>query len=140
MDFLSYVNEKNLVFGIIITSVITFIGFVIYPSLAILTWADIYLIIGLIISEIFVFKARKESQQFIKTGVLVGLGGGGFSSLFISIYWWILYSNNLGYNIINFFLILSQTIIFYLLYGIIIGYLFGTIYMRKEPRSDSLEF
>jgi len=140
MDFLSYVNEKNLVFGIIITSVITFIGFVIYPSLAILTWADIYLIIGLIISEIFVFKARKESQQFIKTGVLVGLGGGGFSSLFISIYWWILYSNNLGYNIINFFRILSQTIIFYLLYGIIIGYLFGTIYMRKEPRSDSLEF
>jgi hypothetical protein len=136
MRFLDYAVEKNLQFGIIITSLITFLGFVFYPYLAIFAYADIYLIIGLIISEIFVFKSRKENQPFIKTGVLVGVGGGGFSSLFITIYWWILYSNIYGYNIINFFTILLQTIIFYILFGLIIGYLLGSIYMRKEQRSN----
>ncbi|NHJ26246.1 MAG: hypothetical protein EAX89_16830 [Candidatus Lokiarchaeota archaeon] len=140
MDFLSYVTEKNLTFGIIITCVITFFGFVIYPYFGIFAYGDIYLIIGLILGEFFIFKFRKESQPFIKTGVLAGIGGGGFSSLFITIYVWILYSNIYGYNILDFFIILLNYIVFYVLFGIIIGYLFGTIYIRKEPRSDSLEF
>jgi len=140
MDFLSYATEKNLVFGVIITCAITFLGFIIYPYLGIFAYGDIYLIIGLIVGEVFIFKFRKEDQPFIKMGVLTGIGGGVFSSLIITIYVWILYSNIYGYNIVDFSIFLLNYIIFYVLYGIIIGYLFGTIYIRKEPRSDSLEF
>lgn len=98
--------------------------------------ADILLIIGNCIGLYFTFKNRKESQPHIKTGIIVGLSGSVLSLLLISISQWILYSVDYGFDFILFLdftlYLLVNFAIMYILVGIILGYLFGSIYRNRE--------
>ncbi|MHA1105494.1 MAG: hypothetical protein ACTSPN_07195 [Promethearchaeota archaeon] len=134
MDFESYsgfAQRYNMLIGIIICALFTSILFLILPY-GYIFLADIYLVIGCCIGLYFTFKNKKESQSYIKTGIIVGLIGSVLSLISIGI----LYSLVYGPDFILFlqlilFLFLNNGIM-YVVVGIILGYIFGYLYRNKE--------
>ncbi|MHA2128524.1 MAG: hypothetical protein ACW99L_01000 [Promethearchaeota archaeon] len=92
--------------------------------------------IGLVLT----FKKLKPDQLFIKTGVIIGTSGGFISSFLISTFFWVIYVFEfnldliaLGFNILNF-------IPFAVIYGLIIGYFYGSYKRRKEESERESPF
>ena len=72
----------------------------------------------------------------MKTGIIVGSVGSILSLLFIGILDWIIYSFNEGFDFLLFLeyliFLLYYYGIFYVLVGLIVGYLFGNSYKKRE--------
>ncbi len=133
--YTGFIQRYNMMIGVLTCALITSVLFLVMPS-GIFFMADMFLVMGCCIGLYLTFKNRKESQTHIKTGLIVGLTGSFLALLMISFFIWILYSLELGFNIIifleyilGFFLYYG---IMYALVGIIVGYLFGNHYKKKE--------
>ena len=130
------VQKYNILLGVFLCAFLTSFLFLIMP-LGIIFPADIYLVVGGGIGLYITFKNRKESQSHIETGIVVGFVGSFLSLLLIVFFDWILYYIP-AYGL-DFILFLQIILIYsayygilYILLGILIGYLFGRHYRKKE--------
>ena len=144
--FAGFVQKNNMLVGILICALFTsiifeilyyFLGFLFNLSfLGIVFLADIYLIIGNCVGLYVTFKNRKETQSHIKTGLIVGLVGSFLSLFLIGLIDWIIFTFIVGFNLflfLEYFLYLLYFYgIFYILVGLILGYLFGNRYKKRE--------
>jgi len=132
-----FAQRYNMLIGVLLCAFSTSILFLIMPFFyGFIFLADIFLVVGGVIGLYFTFRFRKESQSHIKTGLIVGLTGSVLSLILISFFVWILVSLEFGFDfillllyILNFFWFYG---ILYVLAGIIIGYLFGNYYKKRE--------
>jgi len=135
-SYSGFAQRYNIMLGVLLFAFSTSIMLLILPELWFFFIGDIFLLVGGSIGLYFTFKNRKESQSYIKTGIIVGLIGSVLSLVLISFFEWILYS--LEYEI-NFILFLQNTIFLFTYYGIIyalvgltLGYLFGNQNRKRE--------
>jgi len=134
-SYSGFAQRNNMMIGVLICAFTTSVLFFLMPS-GIFFMADMFLVLGCGIGLFLTFKNRKESQSHIKTGIIVGLIGSVLSLLLISLFDWILFSLEFGFD----FLLLFEYALFLLLYygifyvavGAIMGYLFGSYYKRRE--------
>ena len=130
-----FLQRYNMIIGVLLSGLITSLFFLVYP-LGFFFLGDIYLVIGSCIGLYFTFKKRKDTQLYIKTGVIVGLVGSVLSLVLIGLFTWILYSIDYVFDFIFLldllvFLFLSYGIM-YVIVGIILGYIFGYIFRNKD--------
>jgi hypothetical protein len=130
------VQKYNMLIGILLCTFLTSFLFLIMP-LGIIFPADVYLVVGGGIGLYITFKDRNESQPHIETGIVVGFVGSVLSLLLIVFFEWILfYIPAYGLDLILFlqFILIYFAYygILYILLGILIGYLFGRHYRKKE--------
>ena len=130
------VQKYNILLGILLCGFITSFLFFIMPF-GIIFPSDVYLVVGGGIGLYFTFKNRKESQSHMETGIVVGFVGSVLSLLLIVLFEWILYS--LSANGLDFILLIEIILssfayygIQFILLGIILGYLIGRYYRKKE--------
>jgi len=135
--FLIY-TKYNVVSGILLFTIIVFVGFLIYPGLFIIWYGDIYYAIGGIVSLILTFKNRKPNQLPIKTGIIVGIMGASISSFLVSIYEWFIYTLLFGVDIVVLGIYFGYFIPFALIVGGIIGFVYGYI-KKKQEEPDELD-
>jgi len=130
-------NQRyNMIFGVLICALLTSVLYIILQVYFFFI-ADIYLVVGNCIGLYFTFKNRKESQSHIKTGLIVGLIGSVLALFLIGFFIWILYYiPALGLNFIH---LLDLTLyllvgfgIMFVFVGLIIGYLFGNKYRKRD--------
>ena len=129
-------REKNVESGIILVALCSLIIYIStsFFYFGFIFWADYQILIGTIIGVRFTFKNQKPEQATLKYGVLTGIGGGGLSALFISIYEWILISVIQGIDLWVLFFIFLYILISGGVIGLIIGALMSTFYMYKEVK------
>jgi len=131
-----FAQRYSMVIGVLLGVLITNIMFLILPT-GFFFPGDIILVIGGCIGLFFTFKYRKEYQSHIKTGVIVGLASSILSLLLIGFVEWIFYSIYIYRFDILFLLnhllfLLMNYGIMYAIVGVILGYLFGNHYKKKE--------
>jgi len=139
-NYSGFVQRYNMMIGVLISALLTNILFLILP-IAIFVIADIFLVIGSCTGLYFTFKYRKESQSYIKTGIIVGLTGSVLSLLLIGCFDWIFYLIPVyGFD---FILLLEYILVLFMYYGIIfaivgtiLGYIFGSVYRKREVRNN----
>jgi len=136
-----FAQKYNMIIGILLCALITNVMFFIYP-LGLFFIADIYFVIGSCISLYFTFKYRKESQPHIKTGIIIGLVGSMLSLFLIGCFIWIFYYiSTIGFNILLFLEYLLYLFasfgLMYLVVGMILGYLFGSIYRKRDEEGNT---
>ena len=133
-----YVKKNNMLFGILIIALVTSIFFIIIPTGFFFT-GDIHLLIGTLVGEYFTFKTRKETQSFIKLGVIVGAAGAFLALILDALFFWIAYLIPGGYEyLLYFFLYLAVSSgIIYIMIGIIVGLLFGISFRNRAAREES---
>ncbi len=128
-------KQENILAGIIISDLIAFISYVIFPA-GIIFYGDFQMIIGVIIGTRFALKNLKTFQSPLKYGILAALGGTILSAISMSIYDWTIFS--LGTGIEN---SLLYIILFYLLEALIIGLFIGLVqglyYRSKYPQKEN---
>ena len=132
-----FTQRYNMLIGVLLWAFSTSILFLIMPFYyGFIFLADIFLVVGGVIGLYFTFRYRKESQSHIKTGIIVGLTGSVLSLILISFFVWIMVSLELGFDFILLLLYILSFFwfygILYVLAGIIIGYLFGNYYKKRE--------
>ena len=132
-----FAQRYNMMIGVLLCALSTSILFLILPFFdGLIFLADIYLIVGCGIGLIFTFKYRKKSQAHVKTGIIVGFTGSVLALLFIGIFDWIVYSLYFGFDFIlllqYLLLLFAYYGIMYVLVGIILGYVSGNYYKKKE--------
>jgi len=127
--------KYNIVSGILLFTIIAFMGFIIYPGLFFIWYGDIYYTIGGISALVLTFKNRKPDQLPIKTGIIVGITGASISSFLISIYEWFIYTVLYGFDII----ILGVYLVYFTPYALILGSIIGFVYgyLKKKQEEDS---
>jgi len=130
------VQKYNILIGVLLCAFLTSFLFLIMP-LGFVFPADIYLIVGCGIGLYITIKNRKESQSHIETGIVVGFVGSVLSLFLIGFFEWIVYYIP-AYGL-DFILLLQLILILYAYYGmfyipvgILLGYLFGRYYRKKE--------
>ncbi len=135
-DLIKKARERNIEAGIILFSLFSFFIYIstrrIYAGY--LLFADLQLLIGVIIGVRFTLKNQKTEQATLKTGVITGIGGGALAILFISVYEWIGFSLVEGFNIIVFFIFFGFYIISGGVIGLLMGALVSTYYMYLEVK------
>ena len=134
-SYSGFAQRHNMMIGVLICAFTTSVLFFFMPA-GIFFMADIFLVVGCGIGLYLTFKNIKESQSHIKTGIIVGLTGSVLSLLLISLFYWILDSLEFGFN---FLILLDLTLvlllyfgIFYVAVGVMVGYLFGSYYKKRE--------
>ncbi|TET03736.1 MAG: hypothetical protein E3J90_01690 [Promethearchaeota archaeon] len=139
-----FAQRYSMVIGVLLSVLITNILFLILPT-GFFFMGDIILIIGGSIGLFFTFKYRKEYQSHIKTGVIVGLTSSILSLLLIGfidgIFYFILVY---GFDVLLLlqyllFLLMNYSIL-YVLVGVIMGYLFGNHYKKKEDPAQKTPY
>lgn len=133
--FSGFVQKNNMLVGILICALITSILWILLP-IAFVFVADIYLVIGNCLGLYLTFKNRKETQPHIKTGLIVGLVGSVLGLILIGLLDWIVYSFTTE---VSFLLLMEYLMFLFFFYGIvfaliglIVGYLFGNRYKKRE--------
>jgi len=133
--YVGFPQRNNMLIGILICAFVTSVLFILIP-IGIFFMGDIYLVVGCGFGLYLTFKNRKESQSHIKTGLIVGLIGSVLSLILISLFDWIIYSIQYGFD---FLLFLEYTLVlilyvgmFYVAVGAILGYFFGSYYKKRE--------
>ncbi len=133
-----FAQRYNMLIGVLLSVLITNVLFLILPT-GFFFIGDIILVIGSCIGLFFTFKYRNEYQSHIKTGVIVGLVSSILSLLLIGFVDWIIYFIPVyGADV----LLLLQYLLFllmnygimYAIVGVILGYLFGNHYKKKEVK------
>jgi len=131
-----FAQRYNMAIGVLLSVLITNILFLILPT-GFFFMGDIILIIGSCIGLFFTFKYRNEYQSHIKTGVIVGITSSILSLLLIGFVDWIFFFIPVyGADVLlllqyQLFLLVNFAIM-YIIVGVIIGYLFGNHYKKKE--------
>lgn len=135
-NFLKKARERNIESGIILFALCSLIAYIStrYFYVGLILWADLQILIGAIIGVRFAFKNQKPEQATLKYGVLTGLGGGLLSTLFISMYEWMLVSVVQGINLWVFIFIFLYVLISGGVIGLIMGALISTVYMYQEVK------
>ena len=135
-SYSGFAQRYNMIIGVLICALLTSILFLIMPFFGLFIVADVFLVVGCCIGLYFTFKNRKELQSHIEMGIVVGFVGSFFSLLLITFFNWIFYSTVLGFNIISLFIdiliVFANYGIIYIIVGIILGYLFGNRYRKRE--------
>lgn len=131
-----FAQRYNMVIGVLLSVLITNILFLILPTGFFFT-GDIILVIGGCIGLFFTFKYIKKFQSHIKTGVIVGLTSSVLSLLSIGFFDWIFdiipeYGIDFIFLLQYLLYLLMNFSIIYGLVGVIMGYLFGNHYKKKE--------
>ena len=134
-SYSGFAQRYNMMIGVLICAFSTSLLFLIMPS-GIFFMADIFLVAGNCIGLYITFKNRKESQKYIITGIIVGVAGSVLSILLISLFEWILFSLTSGFDFILFlnytlFLLLNLAV-FYVPVGMLLGWLFGNRFRKRE--------
>jgi len=132
-----FAQRYNMIIGVLINALTTSILFLTMPFYyGFIFLADIFLVIGGSIGLYFTFRYRKESQSHIKTGIIVGFTGSVLSLLLMCFFVWIMVSLELGFDFILLLLYILSFFgvygILYVLAGIILGYLMGNYYRKRE--------
>jgi hypothetical protein len=131
-------EKYNIVSGILIIVLISFLGFLIFPGLFLFWYGDIYYTLGCIIGLYILFKHRKPEQSITKTSLKVGIIGTAISSFLISIFQW-----SYSLYILGFFdiILLGVYILNFaplaIFNGILIGYFFAYYKKRRELTEES---
>ena len=139
-----FAQRYSMVIGVLLSVLITNVLFLILPT-GFFFMGDIILIIGSYIGLFFTFKYRKEYQSHIKTGVIVGLTSSILSLLLIGFLDWIFYLISVyGFDVLLLlqyllFLLMNYSIL-YVLVGVIMGYLFGNHYKKKEDPAQKTPY
>ena len=126
--------KYNIISGILLFTIIAFMGFLIYPGLFFLWYGDIYYAIGGISGLVLTFKNRKSDQLPIKTGIIVGIVGASISSFLISIYQWFIYTILFSVDIVVLGIYVTYFVPIALILGIILGFAYG--YIKKKQEED----
>ncbi len=128
-------KKKNIISGIIIGDLITFIAYLLFPS-GLVFFGDLQMIIGSIVGTLFSLKNIKSYQSYLKHGIIVGLVGTILSAISMSIVEIIVYPTNFAIVNIELFLIEG------FLLGLIIGGIIGSYYRYKNKaptKTSSIE-
>ncbi|MFW9952764.1 MAG: hypothetical protein ACFFKA_21800 [Candidatus Thorarchaeota archaeon] len=135
-SFSGLIQRHNMMIGILVCALLTSILFIIMLPFGFLYVEYILLIVGNFFGLYLTFKYRKELQSPIKTGIIVGLTGSVLALFLMSLFYWILISVAYGFDFILFLIYILIFFgyygIIYVLIGIIVGYLFGNYYRKKE--------
>ncbi|MFW9865548.1 MAG: hypothetical protein ACFFEN_05550 [Candidatus Thorarchaeota archaeon] len=134
-------EKYNIISGILIIVLISFMGFLIFPGLYLFWYGDIYYTLGCLIGLYIVFKHAKPDQTVVRTSLKVGIIGTAISSFLISIFQW-----SYSLYIFRFFNIalLGVYILnfapFAIFNGILIGYFYGYYKRRRALAEESSLF
>jgi hypothetical protein len=126
-------KERNILSGIVISDLIAFFAYLIFPS-GFVFFGDFHMIIGVGIGVYFSLSNRKEVQPYIKTGLMVGVLGALFAGISMAFFEWTIYIFRLGFSITSLFLFIAIFIIEALIIGIPLGGLFG-FYFKNKTKS-----
>jgi predicted membrane protein len=137
-DLYQKAKDKNIIAGIIIFDIISFLSFLINP-ICFFHPGDIDLFFGAIVGILFALKARKSFQHPVKLGFLVGILGAILSAISISFYEFFAFLlQNYEINFILFILIIN--FVFAGIIGSIIGGLVGIYYWRQDKKDNGLKW
>ncbi|MFX0010424.1 MAG: hypothetical protein ACFE9R_08930 [Candidatus Hermodarchaeota archaeon] len=130
-NFYSKAKEHNIISGIILFDIITFLSYIINP-ISIIYPGDLDLIFGGVVSLLFALKNRKDNQNVIELSFYVGFFGACLSALSISALEWIVFIVSGGYSIITLLSFLFTFISMAFIFGLVLSSLLGYIYYRKD--------
>ncbi|MBY8990613.1 MAG: hypothetical protein KGD58_07665 [Candidatus Lokiarchaeota archaeon] len=144
------VKERNVSWGITISTILTSVAYVIISIISIIIgkylyygtvlFADLQFLLGSIIGVVYCLGNLQRDQPFLKYGIIVGILGGLFSSVFISLYQTVLLAITGGEtNIFIFFLYLGFTLLSGIVIGLLTGAILGTIYIYKDMKKYDIK-
>jgi hypothetical protein len=146
MSYISIVKERNVKWGISISTIITCVLYIIISVISIISgklifygtflFADLQFLLGSVIGVIYTFRNGRPDLPFLKYGIIVGILGGVLSSVFISLYQTVILSITGEANIIIFVLYLGFTLVSGVVVGLLTGAILGTVYVYKEMKGD----
>ena len=141
MSFKNYLKQKNVNFGIVIFTLVTFISYVStsYFYNGRLFYADLQFIAGALLGGIYTLVNRKEDQSLLKNGAIVGIAGGFFSSAIIAFYDWLIVSSVVATDFITLLFFIGFTCLSGIPCGLIIGMLVSVFFMYKELKGEKEE-
>ncbi|TFG21977.1 MAG: hypothetical protein EU533_04800 [Promethearchaeota archaeon] len=134
-------KERNILSGIVISDLIAFFAYLIFPS-GFAFFGDFHMIIGTGIGVYFGLSHKKEMQSYIKTGLIVGLLGALFSGISIAFFEWTIYIIRISFSLTSLLLFLGVFIIEAIIIGIPIGGILGLYFKSKGktvPRTNKRE-
>ncbi|MFX1571540.1 MAG: hypothetical protein ACFFB0_02245 [Promethearchaeota archaeon] len=123
-----YAKENNLLAGMIITDLIAFIAFLIFPA-GIFFSGDLQMIIGSLLGVYFSLSHKKQGQSEIVTGLTVGITGTIFTAISLSFFEWMIYAQN---SPISLFFVIIIFFIEAIVIGLAVGILLGFLFARKK--------
>ena len=124
-----FFQKYNVFIGIIVCVLLASISLTILPF-GFLFLGDIYIGLGCFFGLYITFKYKKESQSHIKTGLIVGLIGSVLSLILSSILLTLVYG--VEYIVFWFAFIFFNSGIIFVFIGLIMGYVFGYYYRKKD--------
>lgn len=134
-------KEKNIIAGILISDLISFISYLIFPA-GIFFLGDFHMLIGVLWGSYFALNHLKKKQKFITYGIGVGLGGSFLSAISIYIFELTLIFIFNEFSIDLLFIILFFFLIEAIIVGVIAGLFMGYYFFRKEgsiKKTDIIE-
>jgi hypothetical protein len=129
-NFYSKAKEHNIISGIILFDIITFLSYIINP-ISIIYPGDLDLIFGGVVSLLFALKNRKDNQNVMQLSFYVGFLGACLSALSISVFELIFFIVFV-YSIITLLSFLITFVSMAFIFGLILSLLLGYIYYRKD--------
>jgi hypothetical protein len=130
-------KEKNILSGIIIADLITFISYLIFPS-GIIFFGDLHMIIGVSIGIYFGLSNKKKKDSEMKTSLFIGFFGALFAGISMSFFEWILYITSYRFSIIALLFFIIVFTIEALIIGLPISLVFGLYFKKKRKRMVSV--
>lgn len=124
-------KEKNILAGIIIGDLIAFIAYLIFPS-GFVFFGDIHMIIGVSMGVHFGLSYKKETQSYIKLGLLIGLLGALFAGISMAFFEWTLYIFRIAFSLTSLLFFIGLFIIEAFIIGLPIGGMFGLYFNAKR--------
>ena len=129
-SFYSKAKEHNIISGIILFDIITFLSYIINP-ISIIYPGDLDLIFGGVVGLLFALKNRKNNQSVMIQSFYVGFLGACLSALSISMLELIFFIVFV-YSIITLLSFLITFISMAFIFGLVLSLLLGYIYYRKD--------
>jgi len=123
-----FAQRYNILLGIIICGILAAI-YSLVLQIGVVALGDIFLVVCCCVGLFVTFENRKESQSHLKTGIIVGLAGSILSLVLIALGFSLVYMIDFISMLIIVFL--NNGIIF-IFVGLIVGYLFGNYYRKRE--------
>jgi hypothetical protein len=149
VTYISIVRERHVNWGISISTLITSALYIIISVISIIVgvviyygtvlFADLQFLLGSVIGIIYTLRNCKPNQPPLKFAMIVGILGGVFSSVFISIYQTVLLTFSGQGGIIVFFLYLGFTLLSGAVIGLLAGAIIGTIYIYRDMKEDNVK-
>ncbi len=133
-DIYKKAKEKNILAGILIIDLISFISYILFPS-GILFFGDLHLIIGISFGVYFGLSNKKKGDSEMKTGLLVGFLGAFLAAISMSLFEWILFITSYGFLITALlFFFLPYFIIEASIIGLLLSLVFALYFRNKRKK------